>query len=187
MRVHSYRLGFGVAIGVLVLALGACGTVHAGEGSPGAGSSHPATTDAGASFTGATGWRVVASSNRFQLTSDGGSTWRRDSLPAAIPLADVQDITSAPGGATMVAAVVSGTVKVAVQAKPGASWLVSTVQLNWPKGYQVTGAPGSLMLAQAPDGFVGLVAGRSLGMSTELVSIHGVSRLDAGAVGSLSF
>jgi len=169
MRVHSYRLGVGLALGVLSLALGACGTVHAGAAGSGAGPAHQGTNDAAASFAGATGWRVVAGSNSFHLTSNAGSAWQPDALPAGIPIADVQDINSAPGEATVLAAVVKGIVKVATQAKPGASWTVGTVQMNWPRGYQVTGAPGSLMLTQAPGGFVGLVAGRSLGMSTELV------------------
>jgi hypothetical protein len=180
MRAHPYhRLGARVLTGAAILALGACGTVQAGHANSGAASGPRATSDAAtafagtadaaASFTGPAGWRVIAGSNRFELTADGGRAWRQDSLPAAIPVADVRDISSAPGAATVVAAVVRDTVKVAAQAQPGASWSVTTVKTSWPREFRLVGLPGYLSLAQAPHGFVGLVAGLSIGMSSELV------------------
>jgi hypothetical protein len=180
MTARNYRrLGARVLIGATILALGACGTVQAGSAGSRAASGPRATSDsatpfagtadAAASFTGPAGWRVIAGSNRFEVTADGGRAWRQDSLPAAIPVADVRDISSAPGAATVVAAVVRATVKVAAQARPGASWSVTTVKTAWPREYRLVGPPGFVSLTQAPHGFVGLVAGLSMGMSTELV------------------
>lgn len=180
MRAHTYhRLGARVLLGAAILALGACGTVRAGNASSGAASgrrvtsdgaaSFAGTADAAAAFAGPAGWRVIAGSNRFQLTSDGGRAWRSDALPAAIPVADVRDISSAPGEATVVAAVVRGIVKVAAQARPGASWSVTSMTPSWPKEYRIAGPPGFLALTEAPHGFVGLVAGLSIGMSSELI------------------
>lgn len=134
-----------------------------------AAASFAGTADAAASFAGPAGWRVIAGSNRFQLTSDGGRAWRSDALPAAIPAVDVRDISSAPGEATVVAAVVRGIVKVAAQARPGASWSVTSMTPSWPKEHRIAGPPSFLALTEAPHGFVGLVAGLSIGMSSELV------------------
>ena len=180
MKAHNYhRLGARVLVGAAILALGACGTVQAPNARSGAasgprGTSDSAhlsvgTTDAAAAFACPAGWRVIAGSNRFQVTSDGGRAWRSVSLPAAIPVADVRDISRAPGEATVVAAVVRGIVKVAAQAKPGASWSVTGIRPSWPKEYRIAGPPGFLALTRAPRGFVGLVAGLSIGMSSELV------------------
>lgn len=170
MRAHSYRLGTRTALlGAAALAVAACGTIQAGNAPPGAASGRGATADAAASFTGATGWRVVAGSHRFELTSDGGSTWQSDSLPAAILVADATDISRTPGKAVVVAGIVGNTVKVAAQARPGATWSISTVTPHLPHGYRVASAVNSLMLTEAPDGFVGLVTARTIGMSTELV------------------
>lgn len=166
------------ALGLSTLGLGACGTVTAGSTVKSAAASTAGTSDMAAGFHGAAGWRLTAD-NSFEMTLDGGLTWKADPLPGTVSSQDIHAVNNLPGGGLVVALNGAGSaVTVLSQANTGAAWGSTSIVPIWPDGYQTEGPAASVILTSSPEGTVSLVVGASPAHTNEYLAVF--SSADGG-------
>ena len=127
-----------------------------------------ATVDSQAGVNGSHAWRIR--SGQLQVSGDGGNSWSDDGLPTGLTPGSVAAGQVSPSGQLVLSQLGATTVTVFCQAAPSADWITSAVTPKWVAGYNISGAPGDVVVDFDPSGNAHLVMQRSIGSTTSLIS-----------------